>query len=602
MGLPTLTVLLEDSTGSFTVDVSSRVLAADGFSISCGRSDWQDSVTAGELGLTLNNSDGVLTSGAGFDTTGFDTDAFGGSGMLAVDRRIRLQETINGTTYPRFTGYVKSVPVEWPAVVSSFATVRLSATDAQARAERWTLKSMLEEEILLRSPERYYTLSEPDGSTSAGDSSGNQAAPLTLAGSGAAVAFGQGTGPTDGLSAVQFTGGQYLSDGVNTVSTNPTVFTLFAAFATTSTSGFVVRWRGIAISLDVSGHATGAGPNIITSSIPVNDGNTHEVMLVGDGTTTTMYVDGVAAGTGATVAQAASDELKVGDGFIGTVSHVATYTTALSAFEASQIFAVVKGATETVHNRMQRFVGYGGIQVTQIGLADDPFGFGPGHPVSAQATSGKSLWDAMQEVATAEGGILYGGNDGAFVFQGREWSYGKNAPDLILDSQYVTPDVVPVTDDQQIVNYVDVTAAGTGAATLVQDVDSQTAHGRYPASYDYIVPTDAEAIDRATWTITKLAEPNPRYGTLTINLYKMTPSLAATVVNAIAPDCWLRVTSMASQNPDGTTTDVMVQGWREEASATTWTLTCNVVSRSLYTALILDDPTFGVLDSYPILY
>ena len=63
------------------------------------------------------------------------------------------------------------------------------------------MRSMLEQEILLDTPTAYYTLGEPEGATSAGDTSGNGLASLTIAGTGAALTFGTSTGPADGLPA-----------------------------------------------------------------------------------------------------------------------------------------------------------------------------------------------------------------------------------------------------------------------------------------------------------------------------------------------------------------------------------------------------------------
>ena len=179
----------------------------------------------------------------------------------------------------------------------------------------------------------------------------------------------------------------------------------------------------------------------------------------------------------------------------------------------------------------------------------------------------------------------------------------RAAPDLTLSSDYITPDVAPVLDDQQIINYMEVTAEGTGSTALVTDAVSETSHGRYPGSQSYAVQTDAEALDRANWVIAKFAEHDPRYGTLTVNLYKMTPAMASTVLAALDLDCWLRVVLMAPQNPGGTVADVVVQSISETHTADEWTVACNVVSRSIYDTFILDDPTYGALDSaYPLGY
>ena len=120
MTLPTLTVLLDDGTGTFPFDITSKVLGTDGYQITKGRDDWQGGVTAGELRLTLDNSDGRFTPGS---------TILGTPSPIVVDQRIRLFENLIAggfdetgfdvggfdPVYARFTGYVKSWPVTWPA-------------------------------------------------------------------------------------------------------------------------------------------------------------------------------------------------------------------------------------------------------------------------------------------------------------------------------------------------------------------------------------------------------------------------------------------------------------------------------------------------------
>jgi len=134
-----------------------------------------------------------------------------------------------------------------------------------------------------------------------------------------------------------------------------------------------------------------------------------------------------------------------------------------------------------------------------------------------------------------------------------------------------------------------VSSEQTGAAQLARNTASETTHGRYTGDRSYMVQTDIEALDRANWLVGELAEPVTRYGTLTINLFKMTPAMAATVLPLLEIDTWLRITMMAPQNPSGTTTDVIIQGWEETVSADTWQIRCNVVAQSLYAPVWIFD-------------
>jgi hypothetical protein len=81
----------------------------------------------------------------------------------------------------------------------------------------------------------------------------------------------------------------------------------------------------------------------------------------------------------------------------------------------------------------------------------------------------------------------------------------------------------------------------------------------------------------------------------------MTPAQASTVIAALDVDCWLRVTLMSPQNPGGTTADVIVEGWTETTSAEVWTISCNVVARSLFSPVwIFDTSLFDTTTRFSV--
>jgi len=108
----------------------------------------------------------------------------------------------------RFTHHVQNWPVEWPSGDDQFAVAGVSGSDVQAKADRQPLKSIIQQEYQAESTlTGLFTMGEPSGAMSAGDTSGNQAPPMT----GIGYAFGTATGPpTDSLTAVTLTNG-YLN-------------------------------------------------------------------------------------------------------------------------------------------------------------------------------------------------------------------------------------------------------------------------------------------------------------------------------------------------------------------------------------------------------
>lgn len=593
MTLPTVSVHLDDGTGTFPHDISAFAMLGPGFNFNRGRQDWTGPAATGTLSLTLNNSDGRFTVGS---------TLIASPSPIKVDQRIRVREKIGPSTYNRYVGYVKSWPVDWPAVVVTFATSSLTATDAQARAERHILRSFAEEEILLDDPVAYYILGEPEGATSVGDSSGNQAPVLRVVGSGADIAFGaEGSGASDGVTAATFGGGKYLSGS----GMNLTTAGLLLAFKVAPGSATMSL-------VSVTGLATGA-PFIVDIQIDDDgliladvgasslydfvtdwaDNQWHVAEIRISGSDSYLYIDGVqrdaSAGSASTVTL---DRIDVaGITATATIGHVAVFSSTQSPTRiAAHADAILDGfAGESGTERIQRLAGYAGLAIggPDTSLTDVPFG-----PIA-----GGSAWDAISKVAEAELGAVFVGPTG-LKFYNRNRVPMKSGPDLTIAANlYVSPDVKPVDDDQQMVNYLEVTSDATRTSQLVRNPTSETAHGRYADSRSYLVTTDTEALDRGNWVINNFAEPTTRYGTLTLNLLSMPTVVASLIIADLDVFSWLRIENLAAQNPTGSRVDVVVQGFIETVTADTWSITCNVVSRSLYEVAILNDSIYGVLDS-----
>lgn len=509
----------------------------------------------------------------------------------------------------RFTGYVKSWRVGWPAAVDTHSVVQVTATDAQARAERRGLRSIGEEQILRwGSPLVLYPLGEPVEATGAASVAKhnvytNSLAPLRMVGSGAAVVFGNATGVgTDGLTAAEFANGQYLftespfTNGAVVAAWwcafNTTTAAAAAMFGTVAGSG---GSQGAVLGTDSTGHLTSAAGSGVTSAGTVTDGATHVAHLTLSGGTATLYLDGVSVGS---VASGTLEPwgLAIGSGFTGAICHVGYNEVALTPTQiADHAESLLTGfAGESGTDRITRLGQYVPMSIDTLDTSLTNVAF--------KDITGASAWSAIAEVTDAEGGLSYVNGSGDLIFLNRNAAPEKATPDLSIAAEFVHFDAAPTDDDAEILNYLETTAEGTQAAQVVSDTDSETTHGRYSDSKSYLVTTDAEALDRANWIIGNYAEPSTRFGTLTVNLYKMTAAQQEAALAALEPGAWLRVTSMPAQTPGGTTVDVMVQGFTEEQTGSSWSLTCNVVAREKFQAWILGDSTYGVLGETTRLY
>lgn len=603
-GLPTIQVLLDDGSGAFPYDVTSRVRLVDGIRISRGRDDEQSDVTAGQCSAVFDNTDAGFTPGS---------TLVGSPSPITIDNRLRVKYTVNATVFNRHTGYLTSDPVAWPTGGDQESRVSATFVDAQARAERRTLLSVIQEEVLADAPSANYMLSEPTGATTAADSSGNQHSALQMAGVGPIVTFGNDSGlSTDALTAGAFFGGQYLTSGTFTY-----FWDTFLGAATTVTAAFFTSASGTAatiagtisggsaavLGIDSTGHLTTGLAGGLTSTATVNDGALHVASVSiasGGGTNVRLYLDGVQVASGAD-GGGKSGPLTVGVSFIGTISQVSVGSGSATRILAYSNAMLNGFAGESGTTRITRLAGYAGVPIGTLDTSLTNVGF--------VDTSGSSDWDATKSVVTAEVGTAYVNGSGSLDFHNRNRPVGKTSPDATVAAEFLAEDTSFATDTLGVLNYFETTSAATGVIQVVRNTTSELGdgtvthpgHGRYPGSATYLVTTDAEALDRANWIVANHAEPQPRAGTLTLDLLTMTAAQQAACL-ALEADSWLRITGLPSQTPGGTTGDFVVEGLVDTLTLTSWTLALNVVSRSLFTAWILENATYGVLGSTTRVY
>jgi hypothetical protein len=311
--------------------------------------------------LVLDNADGRFTVGSTIIAT---------PSPIKTDRQIRVKVTPSGgTAVTRFTHYVQNWPVEWPDGSDQFAVASITGTDAQPKAERRPLRSVVEEEILLDSPKALYTLGEPAGVATAADSTGNNAPMLTMAGSsaGTAVAFGNAIG-TNGLTAAQFTNtSRFLSTGVATV-----LSALDCAFTCTSPgTGVLYLVAGPYLYVDAAVTGKVKCDIGLTGGPVVTDGAVHTAGLRFDGTTAYLFVDGVSVASTAFAFPSIAPVLDVGGyatavgGATGLIAEVAIFATDPGAARlTAHSTAMLTGFQgEDGAERITRLAGYAGLTV-----------------------------------------------------------------------------------------------------------------------------------------------------------------------------------------------------------------------------------------------
>src|SRR5690349_7517965 len=107
-GLPDTRFFLDDGTGTYPINITSYVLLTEGMTFTRGRADTESATSAGTLNLILKNG---VKGAVGAFTPG--STVLHSPSVIKLDAGIRVTEKVNGTTYNRYTGFVKSWAVGW---------------------------------------------------------------------------------------------------------------------------------------------------------------------------------------------------------------------------------------------------------------------------------------------------------------------------------------------------------------------------------------------------------------------------------------------------------------------------------------------------------
>lgn len=591
-------------------DVSEKVELKANLVVNFGRSDQRSDADANQLRLTLDNSDGRFTAG---------NTASPYYPNVKLDRPIRVTAVpVDGPEQVLFLGYVNEWPVEFNGT-DAYASATISASSRLSRLGMvQALRSVIETEILADSPVAYYPLGEPEGSTSAADMSGNAALPLTQVGDGADVIFGQATGPgTDGLTAATFGAGRYLQrtlqnpaieaaecfvlrDGLPALTEDFLTFT----DATGALASFGISPTG---ELSVNnGAALVAGSNIA-------DGHTHHFAVadIDDGTTWTVYIDGVShsvpsPGAISTPVQVAAGASLLGDvlvtGLTGVLAHLALYSTPPSAarFQAHVQGGFTGFAGDTTDERLIRYAGYAGIPADEVAAE-------PGTTTMQHLdTTDKPPVEMMRTCETTEGGVLFDALDGTLTLHNRAHRYtAEPVISLSMTDQQVEADYAPIMDRTGLLNDVSAVDSSGTRRGRAKDDTSRDDYGIATGSVETASEDHDEPLNYASWLVYQGKDPKTRVPTLSVDaLAQAQPDQSPTCAEVLAVTLGdkVRVTSQPSQLATSES-DFFVEGGTVTIGPESVRVTWNVSASAPWDqVLIVGDPVRGVVGEYAVAF
>jgi hypothetical protein len=526
------------------VDITGYVLG--NISISRGRTSEFQTFTAGQCALTLDNS-----------TRRFDPTYTAGPyyGNLRARKKLRVRTS----TDTLFTGYITGWPqsLNWQA---NRDTVSITAVDALSVLAQLKVDYLgYGEQVQADGAVIYRPVSDPSQgiSNAVDDLLDNVYSPTGVSGAFFWFAEGQGFTALSPYSVAFPTYGGGLPVGQLWASAPAAQSLEFwvqmsqQPGATQSLVSYIATApdTGAVIDVTANGRLT---RGTVTTARSVADGSWHHVVWTSNGTTLSVYVDGVLSSSAAS----ALPVFVVGTGPNPTsyvfcsgpgvapastarIREIAAYNVALTATQVANHYASASGwAGDTSGQRIGRILDLAGWP-----SADRSIDAGGVTVPSVDRVTGSAL-DLCQTIAIADGGGLWVDPAGLVTFRSRlsrnevaaysttQATFGVSG----ADHRYM--DAQPAQDDALIKNTISVSRQNG----LPYKFTDATSIARYlpisdDSSTNLYLANDNDVISRGRWLIANYADPSPRLESVTVNA-RHTSTLASLVPTL---DIWEKV-------------------------------------------------------------
>jgi hypothetical protein len=619
------TVPLNSTLSSITwTDVSADVRAC---SIKRGRSSELDSFNTGSCQITFANADRK-----------YDPENAAGTyyGKLTPGRPIRIRATPpSGSATGIFFGFVDQFNQQYTNPTD--ATTVVTASDAFKVMNLITLPSYWEYNIRYDPPTAWFRFDDGDAPTKALDSIS-----LTPAGTWLTNAGAPTTGASTGSLVLGDTSVSAVLDGTDHIKIpiGYMPFNIFDAEAkavecwistsTTADGSYGIFYKPgaeftIAIGMVVSGGVgtiqaqwgSVAGVAIataITSSVTVNDGKPHHILINRSGFLEQLWVDGVVATTtvsfsttgatetdvvvGKAYTSSATATYNMTSGFVGTIDELAFYGNRyLLPSEITNRYEIGKGTYLTGETAAERIA-------TLLLMAGWP---SDGKNLSAATstlqgidTQGKTLLAALKECEAADQGRLFIDGSGKVAFISHDTLAKTTTYNTSQRTFGDSPGELPFTDiefvynDQLVKNRV-IAERKNGATAVVNDITSQG---------QYFIRTDSQSgltneTDQAMADIANVRLATYKQPAMRIESLGVSPRANTTIYTGLIGDeIGTRIT--VKRRPQGVgsviSKELLIEGVSHDIGPRTWSSTYNLSPAPL-AFFILDSSTFGVLNT-----
>ena len=605
-------------------------------------------------GSTVTTKDAWVTTSVTFTATststsiGIQNATSATAGQTCYIDGVVCEEGSTATPYassttsdlvPLWLGYVESFETEWDNGYR--AVVKVSASDRLARLEKRKLPSLIRgAQLRSYTPVALWPLTESEGTTTCGDTSGSNAPSLTVTASGTgtpSIVFGSSKtapGPDDLTAAVitpsgsaPFTNGYSLTIGSSITglpspwSTTGLAFSTISCYfyvAAAATRSGLLSFGGtgfrspVGIRITAADKIEATGLSTITGTTTITGGVWHHVALtqsVAAGSLTTkLYLDGVLEGTSTNAStttcvgntfNAAYDSTS-GQYLSGRISHVALYAAALVGSTITEHAAVrdtlSSYTAEAPDTKFARLVKIAGLTSTDYGFA-----YGSSGVMSSTMTpfpvADRPLLEALNECAVAEASTVYLDASGVLTLSSRDDRYNV-ASSFTLPAAAIEKNTTFTSDMSFVVNDVTV-ARPAGATSRTVNATSVASYDTHDQSITAYVGSDQQAIDMASYLANINSQPYPRVSNIGVDLVTAAAVVDEAAILAAEVGTRFTVSGLPTASTPATVLSWFVEGVTDTVNSTSWKRTfVGTQINTSNTAWLLDT---SVLDASTVL-
>lgn len=205
-----------------------------------------------------------------------------------------------------------------------------------------------------------------------------------------------------------------------------------------------------------------------------------------------------------------------------------------------------------------------------------------------------SIDQLLRDTASSEAGLFFIAGDGTPTFHDRARRQRPATTVLTVTADQCGPDLHFTVDDALLINQATVLLDNGTAGATQTDATSESEYGTYSKRLSSLLTTTTDADDRALFLLSQYAEPSPRAGQITIEAHSQPSLFDELLASEIGQR--IQVTSLPSNAPTGTL-DLWIEGIQDVITDRTWHFTIDPSPAAVTISFILDDGTYGLLDS-----